>query len=111
MKISDIQKLKGGSSSFCTVTAYDYPTAKIIDDINIPLVLVGDSASMVVYGYNDTTQITMDEMILIAKAVRKTFNDSGTLFPNKERTPKEKAISVAEGIAQPFKVAGSPRFI
>ena len=76
MKISDIQKLKGGSSSFCTVTAYDYPTAKIIDDINIPLVLVGDSASMVVYGYNDTTQITMDEMILIAKAVRRGIKKS-----------------------------------
>ena len=76
MKISDIQKLKGGSSSFCTVTAYDYPTAKIIDDINIPLVLVGDSASMVVFGYNDTTQITMDEMILIAKAVRRGIKKS-----------------------------------
>ena len=76
MKISDIQKLKGSSSSFCTVTAYDYPTAKIIDEINIPLVLVGDSASMVVYGYNDTTQITMDEMILIAKAVRRGIKKS-----------------------------------
>ena len=76
MKISDIQELKGGSSSFCTVTAYDYPTARIIDDINIPLVLVGDSASMVVYGYNDTTQITMDEMILIAKAVRRGIKKS-----------------------------------
>ena len=76
MKISDIQKLKGGSSSFCTVTAYDYPTAEIIDGIDIPLVLVGDSASMVVYGYNDTTQITMDEMILIAKAVRRGIKKS-----------------------------------
>ena len=76
MKISDIQKLKGGSSSFCTVTAYDYPSAKIIDEINIPLVLVGDSASMVIYGYNDTTQITMDEMILIAKAVRRGIKKS-----------------------------------
>lgn len=76
MKISDIQKLKGGASSFCTVTAYDYPTAEIIDGIDIPLVLVGDSASMVVYGYNDTTQITMDEMILIAKAVRRGIKKS-----------------------------------
>ena len=76
MKISDIQKLKGGSSSFCTVTAYDYPTAEIIEGIDIPLVLVGDSASMVVYGYNDTTQITMDEMILIAKAVRRGIKKS-----------------------------------
>ena len=48
---------------------------------------------------------------IIAKAVKKTFNDSGTLFPNKERTPKEKAISVAEGIAQPFKVVGVLKLI
>ena len=41
---------------------------------------------------------------IIARAVKKTFRDSGTLFPNNESTPNEKAISVAEGIAHPFKV-------
>ena len=41
---------------------------------------------------------------IIAKAVKKTFKDIGTLFPNKDKTPNENAISVAEGIAQPFKV-------
>ena len=48
---------------------------------------------------------------IIAKAVRKTFNDKGTLFPSKDKTPKEKAISVAEGMAHPFKVIESPQFI
>ena len=41
---------------------------------------------------------------IIASAVKKTFREIGTLLPNKDKTPKEKAISVAEGIAQPFKV-------
>ena len=41
---------------------------------------------------------------IIASAVKKTFKEIGTLFPNKDKTPKEKAISVAEGIAQPFTV-------
>ena len=76
MKISDIQKLKNSNTPFTTITAYDYPTAKIIDDLGIPLILVGDSASMVIYGYSDTTPITMNEMLLIAKAVRRGTNNS-----------------------------------
>ena len=76
MKISDIQKLKNSKIPFTTITAYDYPTAKIIDDLDIPLILVGDSASMVIYGYSDTTPITMNEMLLIAKAVRRGTHNS-----------------------------------
>ena len=70
-KIIDIQKLKNLNTPFATLTAYDFPTAQIINMLNIPLVLVGDSASMVVYGYNDTTTIEMDEMLLICRAVER----------------------------------------
>ena len=48
---------------------------------------------------------------IIAKAVKNTFKDKGTLFPSNDKTPKEKAISVAYGIAHPFKVSVSPKFI
>ena len=48
---------------------------------------------------------------IIARAVRKTFSERGTLFPSKESTPKEKAISVADGIAHPLRVTGSPKFM
>ena len=41
----------------------------------------------------------------MAKAVKKTFREIGTLEPNNESTPKEKAISVADGIAHPFNVS------
>ena len=41
---------------------------------------------------------------IIAKAVKNTFKDIGTLFPNNDKTPKEKAISVADGIAHPLSV-------
>ena len=41
---------------------------------------------------------------MIAKAVKKTFKDIGTLFPNSDNTPNEKAMSVADGIAHPFNV-------
>jgi len=69
--ILDIQKFKNLNTPFATLTAYDFPSAKIINELNIPIVLVGDSASMVVYGYKDTTPIQMDEMLLITKAVAR----------------------------------------
>ena len=75
-KILDIQKLKKQSKPFATITAYDFPTAKIINTLNIPLVLVGDSASMVVYGYQDTTPISMEEMLLITKAVARGIDNA-----------------------------------
>ena len=47
---------------------------------------------------------------MMARAVKKTFKETGTLFPNRDKTPNENAISVAEGIAHPFKVALSEKF-
>ena len=47
---------------------------------------------------------------MIARAVRKTLRETGTLFPNKDSTPNENAISVAEGIAHPFSVVLSEKF-
>ncbi len=67
--IAAIQKLKKNATPFTAITAYDFPTALIINQLDIPMVLVGDSASMVVYGYDNTTAITMDELLLITKAV------------------------------------------
>ena len=69
--IKDIQALKTSNQKFATITAYDYLSAKIIDELSFPLILVGDSASMVVYGYDDTTPISMDEMLLVLRAVVK----------------------------------------
>lgn len=53
------------------VTAYDTPTAEILEEANVDFVLVGDSVGMVVLGYPSTTLVTMDEMIHHAKAVRR----------------------------------------
>ncbi len=55
-----IRKMKG--QRIPALTAYDYPMAKLLDEIGIPLILVGDSLGMVVLGYPDTTQVTMTEM-------------------------------------------------
>ena len=69
--IKTIQKFKLDKKKFATLTAYDYTSGKIVDSIGIPLILVGDSASMVIYGYDTTIPITMDEMLFVVSPVVK----------------------------------------
>jgi 3-methyl-2-oxobutanoate hydroxymethyltransferase len=53
------------------VTAYDFPSATVAEAAGVDLVLVGDSAANVVLGYPGTEQVTMDEMVILGKAVRR----------------------------------------
>jgi 3-methyl-2-oxobutanoate hydroxymethyltransferase len=67
--VSDFQECKRTGKKITMLTAYDYPTAKIIDESGIDAILVGDSLGMVVLGYEDTTRVTMDDMVHHTKAV------------------------------------------
>jgi len=67
--IRDIQKFKGNETPFAAITAYDYISARNADAVDIPLLLVGDSAAMVVYGMENTIPISMDELIFLVRAV------------------------------------------
>jgi len=57
-----IRAMKARGEKIAALTAYDFPTAKLLDEAGIPLLLVGDSLGMVVLGYADTTFVTMAEM-------------------------------------------------
>jgi 3-methyl-2-oxobutanoate hydroxymethyltransferase len=57
-----IRSMKQRGQKVASLTAYDFPTTKLLDEIGVPLILVGDSLGMVVLGYPDTTHVTMDEM-------------------------------------------------
>jgi len=69
--IKDIQKFKNQLKPFATITAYDYISALKADMVDIPLILVGDSAAMVVYGMDTTIPISMDELIFLVRAVSR----------------------------------------
>ncbi|TFG58226.1 MAG: 3-methyl-2-oxobutanoate hydroxymethyltransferase [Candidatus Aminicenantes bacterium] len=62
---------KAAGSKIVCLTAYDYPTAKILDQGGVDLILVGDSLGMVVLGYENTVPVTMDEMIHHTRAVSR----------------------------------------
>lgn len=59
---SSIGAFKARGEPIAALTAYDFPTARIVDEAGVPLILVGDSLGMVVLGYPDTTHVTLSEM-------------------------------------------------
>lgn len=69
ISVTQIREYKQKGEKFSMLTAYDYSTAKLIDEVGIPIILVGDSLGMVVLGYESTIPVTMDEMIHHTKAV------------------------------------------
>ncbi len=69
--ISYLKQKKQKGQKITMVTAYDYPTARMLDEVGIDTILVGDSVGMVVLGYSSTIPVTMDEMIHHCKAVSR----------------------------------------
>jgi len=67
--INDVRQMKRKGEKITMLTAYDYSTARIIDEVGIPLILVGDSLGMVVLGYESTIPVTIDEMLHHTKVV------------------------------------------
>lgn len=69
--IADIARMYEEGERFATITAYDYPTARIVDEAGIPLILVGDSLGMVMLGYDTTVRVSIDEMLHHTRAVAR----------------------------------------
>ena len=74
--ITSLKKLKEEGKKISMLTAYDFTTASIIDEVGIEMTLVGDSAANVVLGYETTLPMELDEMIFMAKSVRRGVKNS-----------------------------------
>ncbi len=66
-----LAEMKEAGEPIAMVTAYDYPSARVAEEAGADLVLVGDTAAMVVLGYPGTEPVSMEEMIMLGKAVRR----------------------------------------
>src|SRR5437660_7154917 len=69
--VEKFREMKRRGERITALTAYDYPTARLLDESGLDIILVGDSVGMVVLGYKDTTQVTLDEMLHHTRAVRR----------------------------------------
>ena len=67
--VNSIQKYKNNNEKFSVLTAYDYSTAKYLDEAGIDIILIGDSLAMVALGYDTTNAIGVEEMEIFTKAV------------------------------------------
>src|SRR6202048_5555655 len=69
--MKDFREMKRRGEKITALTAYDYPTARLLDESGIDIILVGDSVGMVVLGYEDTTEVTLEEMLHHTRAAAR----------------------------------------
>jgi 3-methyl-2-oxobutanoate hydroxymethyltransferase len=114
VSINDIKEMKTKKEKIVMLTAYDYSTAKLVDEAGIPLILVGDSLGMVMLGYESTIPVTMDEMIHHTKAVARGTKQAlvigdmpfMTYHTNISDALRNAARFIQEGGAQAAKLEG-----
>ena len=114
VNINQIKEMKQKGDKIAMLTAYDYTTARIIDEAGVPLILVGDSLGMVVLGYDSTIPVTMKEMLHHTRAVARGVKSAlvigdmpfMTYHISTEDALRNAARFIQEGGAQAVKLEG-----
>ncbi|GEP45331.1 3-methyl-2-oxobutanoate hydroxymethyltransferase [Brevifollis gellanilyticus] len=115
--LSELRERKLNGPKVAVLTAYDYPTARLLDEAEVDLILVGDSLGMVVLGLPDTVGVTMDMMVHHIAAVRRGVKRApiiGDLPFHSYQTPEEalaNARRLMEAGADAVKLEGGTAFI
>lgn len=93
-----IRAMKIRREKIAALTAYDFPTAKLLDECGVPFLLVGDSLGMVVLGYPDTTRVTMEEMLHHTRAATRAKPNAliGADLPFRAYDTPEQALANAQ---------------
>jgi len=99
------------------MTAYDYATARLVDEAGIDMVLVGDSLAMTMLGYENTLSVTIDEMLHHARAVRRAVKHAllavdmpyGSYHVSVDEALRNAARCVKEGGAEAVKIEGGEK--
>jgi 3-methyl-2-oxobutanoate hydroxymethyltransferase len=112
-----IRERKKKNEKITALTAYDYPSARLVDEAGIDIILVGDSLSSVVLGYENTLSVTLDEMLVFARAVRRGAKRAlvvGDMPFGSYHTSEDKALESAvryikEGGVEAIKIEGGSR--
>lgn len=93
ISVQSIWKMKQSGQKIAMLTAYDFPTARLLDESGVHMLLVGDSLGMVVQGQSTTLPVTMDEMIyhtrMVARATRHAMVIADLPFMSYRVTPEE----------------------
>ena len=101
-KSQAIKAMKGGPTPISALTAYDYPTARVLDEAGVDILLVGDSLGMVMLGFPDTTHVTLDMMLHHTAAVARGVKNAliiGDMPINTYQTP-EQALTSAQALVE-----------
>ncbi len=117
--VRDLQLAKDRGERWPMLTAYDYSTARVFDDAEIPVLLVGDSAANVVYGYDSTVPVTVDELIPLVRGVVRGAPHALVVadlpFGSYQASPQQALETAArflkEGGAQAVKLEGGMRVV
>ena len=110
--MKDFHQMKRRGEKITALTAYDYPTARLLDESGIDIILVGDSVGMVVLGYQDTTRVTLDEMLHHTRAASRGVKQAllvGDMPIHTYETPQqavETATKFLDAGAQAVKLEG-----
>jgi len=96
------------------LTAYDYPTARIVDEAGVEIILVGDSMGNVIHGYGNTIPVTLDEILSAVKAVKRGSNRAllvadmpyGSYHTGENTTVKNALTLMKDGGAEAVKLEG-----
>jgi 3-methyl-2-oxobutanoate hydroxymethyltransferase len=119
LPLPELAQMKRRGDKIVMITAYDAPAARIADDAGVELILVGDTAAMVMLGHSSTVPVTLDEMIFLTRAVTRAARHPlvvgdlpfGTYEVSDEQAVASSIRMIKEGGADVIKLEGAGRMV